>query len=120
MIKTLNTKNACSNGNISLKLKKINEDILQNFNQSLVNGDFFHCWIQAEVVPVFAKKKKLDKSNYRLASILPVISKIYESLIYQQIYKYFDRSSLNFNIVFVKDLPLKTISHTWLKIGKNL
>ena len=43
MIKTLYTKNTCSNGNISVKLKKINEDILQNFNQSLVNGEFFHC-----------------------------------------------------------------------------
>ena len=102
MIKTLNTKNACSNGNISLKLKKINEDILQNFNQSLVNGEFFHCSIRAEVVPVFVKKEKLEKSNYRLASILPIISKIYKRLIYEQIYKYFDQIFFKFQYGFRK------------------
>ena len=48
----------------------MNEDIFsrlifQNFNQSLVNGEFAHCLNQAEVIPVLTNKEKLDKSNRR-------------------------------------------------------
>ena len=78
----------------------------------LVNDEFSHCLKQAEVIPVSKKEGKLDKSNYRPESILPVISKMYERLMYDQMYKYFDQSFLNFNTVFVKDLALKTVSYT--------
>ena len=92
IIKTLNTKKVFPDGGIPVKLIKINEDvfsrlIFQNFNQSLINREFPHCLKQAEVIPVFKKEEKLDKSNYRPVSILPVISKIYERLMYDQMYK---------------------------------
>ena len=59
----------------------MNEDIFsriifQNFNQSLINDDFPHCLKQAEVIPVYKKEERLDKSNYRPVSILPVLSKV--------------------------------------------
>ena len=81
--------------------------IFQNFNQSFINSEFSHCLKQAEVIPVFERKEKLDKFNYRPVRVLPVISKIYERLMYDQIYK----SSLNFDAVFVKDLALTTVSY---------
>ena len=95
IIKTLNTKKACPDSDLPVKLIKMSEDIFsrlifQNFSQSLINGDFPHCLKQAEVIPVFKKEEKLDKSNYRPVSILPVISEIYERLMYEQMYKYFD------------------------------
>ena len=107
IIKTLNTKKACPDGDIPVKLIKMNEDIFsrlifQNFNQSLINGDFPHCLKQAEVIPVFKKEEKLDKSNYRPVSILPVISKIYERLMYDQMYKYFDQIFSKFQCGFRK------------------
>ena len=66
IIKTLNTKKACPNGDIPLKDIKMNEDIFsrqifQNFNQSLINGDFPHWLQQAEVIPVFKKEEKFEK-----------------------------------------------------------
>ena len=67
--------------------------IYQNSNQYLVNDEFRLCLKQAEVFPVFKKEKKLDKFNYRSASSLQVISKIYERLMYDQRYKYFDQIS---------------------------
>ena len=107
IIKTLNTKKACPDGDIPVKLIKMNEDIFsrlifQNFNQSLIYGDFPHCLKQAETIPVFKKEKKLDKSNYRPMSILPVISKIYERLMYDQMYKYFDQIFSKFQCGFRK------------------
>ena len=107
IIKTLNTKKPCPDSGIPVKLIKMNEDIFsrlifQNFNQSLVNGEFPHCLKQAEVIPVFKKEEKLDKSNYRPVSILPVISKIYERLMYGQIYEYFDQIFSKFQCGFRK------------------
>ena len=67
IIKTLNIKKGCSDGDMLVKLIKMNEDIFsrlifQNFNQSLINGEFPHCLKQAEIISVFKKEKKLDKS----------------------------------------------------------
>ena len=63
IIKTLNTKKAYTDGDIPVKLIKMNEDIFsrlmfQNFNQYLVNGEFPHCLKQAEVIPFFKKVEK--------------------------------------------------------------
>ena len=67
IIKTLNTKKACPDGDIPVKLIKMNEDIFsrlifQNYNQSLINGDFPHCLKQAEIVSVFKKRKNLTNT----------------------------------------------------------
>ena len=64
IIKTLNTKKACPDRDIPVKLIKMNEDIFsrlisQNFNQSLVSGEFPHCLKQTKVIPVFKKRKNL-------------------------------------------------------------
>ena len=80
--------------------------IFQNFNQSLVNGGFPHLK-QAEVIPVFKNKEKLDKSNNISVHVLPIISKIYERLMYDQMFNIFIKSSLSFNVIFVKDLALR-------------
>ena len=98
IIKALNTKKVCPDGDIPVKLLKMNEDVFsrllfQNFNQSLINDEFPHCLKQGEVIPVFKKEEKLGKSNYRPVSILPVTSKIYERLMYDQMYKYFNKIS---------------------------
>ena len=93
--------------NISVKLKKINQDIFsrlifQTFNQPSINGEFPHYLKQTEFLPAFIKEEKLIKSNYRHVNILPVISKIYERLIYEQIYKYFDQIFFKFQYGFRK------------------
>ena len=122
IIKTLNTKRASPDGDIPVKLTKMNEDIFsrlifQNSNQSLVNGEFPHCLKQAEVIPVFKNKEKLDKSNNRPVNLLPVISKIYERLMYEQMFNILIKSSLNLNAVFVKDLALQNCLLYMIKIG---
>ena len=112
IIKTLNTQKACPDGDVPVKLKKMNEDIFsrllfQSFNQSLINGEFPHCLKQAEVITVFENKDKRDKSINRPANILPVISKIFERLMYDQMFNILIKSSLKYNVVFVKDLALR-------------
>ena len=43
-----------------------------------------------EVVPVYEKNDKKDKNNYRPASVLSNISKLYENCMLQQINEYFE------------------------------
>ena len=43
----------------------------------------------AKVVPVFKKGDKDLLNNYRPISMLPSISKIFETVIYNQLYEYF-------------------------------
>ena len=125
IIKTVNTRKAFPDGDVPVKFVIMNEDIFstlifQNFNQSLVNGELPHCLKQDEVISVFKNQEKLDKSNNRPVSFLPVISKIYQRLMYDQMFNIFVKLSLNFNVVFVKDLALQNCFLYMIKTGKNL
>ena len=82
--------------------------------------NFPHCLKQAEVNPAFKNKEKLDKSNNTPVNFLPVISKIYERLMYDQMFNVLIKLFLNFNVVFVKDLTLRNCILYMIKIAKNL
>ena len=74
----------------------MNKDIFAGF----IAKDFNNCVDKVvfpddskhgNVTPIYKKKDKSDnKTNYRLLIILPNISKIYEKLIFNQLYDYFD------------------------------
>ena len=66
---------------------KMNKDIFAGF----VAKDLNNCVDKGVFpdAPIHKKKDKGDKTNYRPVSILPNISKIYEKLIYHQLYDYF-------------------------------
>ena len=56
----------------------------------IANGEFPDDLKHADVIPVYKKNEKCNKTNYRSVSILANISKIYEKLLYDQLSKYFD------------------------------
>ena len=73
----------------------MNNDILSEVLSNNINECFrVSCFPDelkvAEVVPIFKKDSKTDKSNYRPVSILSNISKIFELCIYNQLAIYFD------------------------------
>ena len=45
-------------------------------------------WKEARVTPILKSGKADDRSNYRPISVLPVVSRLFEKLIYDQLYKY--------------------------------
>ena len=45
---------------------------------------------QAVITPIYKKDNPFDKTNYRTISILPILSKVYEWCLYDQIYDHFD------------------------------
>ena len=42
------------------------------------------------ITPVFKKLDPNDKANYRLVSILPLVSKAFKKIIYDQLYEYIE------------------------------
>ena len=70
-----------------LKLKKIFPQVLCKWKKdSLKTGAFSDPLKLAEITPVHKKEDPFHKDNYQPISILPLISKVFEKIIYSQVY----------------------------------
>ena len=58
------------------------------YNLSMETGVFPDNWKEARVAPIFKGGNADDRSNYRPISVLPVVSRLFDKLIYDQFYKY--------------------------------
>ena len=113
-INKLNRKKASQATDIPVKIIKENKYVISfyvfhNFNNALSSCSFSTALKYADVRPVFKKDDKTDKENYRPISILPNLSKVYERLMYDQIYPFFDQIFSNCNAVFVKVLAQNSV-----------
>ena len=72
------------------------EILTQCINKSFTSTEFPDCLKQANVSAVFKKDNPLDKENYRPVSILPLLSKAYEKLLYNSL---FDHEENIFNVI---------------------
>ena len=96
-----NTKISTSKGHdgISSELLKliandISKCITVIINQSLTSGIFSNLLKIAKVPPIFKKENNKLITNYRPISVLPVISKIFETVIHEQLSEYFIANNL--------------------------
>ena len=71
------------------KIIKLNSDIFQRFKYFIDKGEYPGYLKHVGTVPVYNKNNKCEKENYRPVSILSNLSKIYERLMYNQLYDYF-------------------------------
>ena len=95
VIKNIDSSKAYQKNNIPPKVLKDNADVLSSFihdniNQNINKGKFPDNLKNADITPIFKKFDCIFKTNYRAVSILPTLSKIYEKILYQQMYEYFD------------------------------
>ena len=101
IIDTFLPKTSCGEDGLSMKLlKRIKHTILNSLtliiNQSLNTGIFPENLKQAKVLPLFKKGDTHVMNNYRPISLLPAISKIFERVVFCQLYDYFDKEKLLF------------------------
>ena len=87
-IDSLDTSKVIQQNDIPVKIIKANRDIfsgfiMHNFKEGISTARFPDILKSAEVKPIFKKKSRIDKENYRPVSILPIISKIFEKLIFK-------------------------------------
>ena len=95
-INKLGNSKAIQNTDIPVKILKQNADIFGGFichfsNVYVDKGTFPSVLKLANITLVFKKGHKGSKENYRPVSILPVISKIFEKLLWKQIIPFMDQ-----------------------------
>ena len=71
-------------------------------NLSLSQGQFITDFKKVKVIPVHKKEQETFVNNYRLISLLPVLSMISEKIVYNQLYSFLSQS--NFFIIYNLDL----------------
>ena len=59
------------------------------FNISISRGCFPGNWKIARVSPIYKDGSTEDRSNYRPISVLPVVSRLFEKMVFDQVYNYF-------------------------------
>ena len=64
------------------------------FNASISTGMFPYEWEASRVTPIFKNGIKSNPDNYRPISIIPCVAKIFEKLIFDQLYGYLDSNNL--------------------------
>ena len=97
IIRNLNVNKAHGHDDISIRMIK-DESLLRplsiifrNFLKSFI---YASTWKKANVISVHKKDKKQCVNNYRPVSLLPVFAKIFENLIFNEIYSFLDREKL--------------------------
>ena len=98
IINNLKNKNSMDKDEISNKLLKSIKHIISKplgviINQSLVTGIFPNALKLSKVIPLYKKDDNQYLSNYRPISLVPTILKVFERVLYTQIY--------DFNIKFL-------------------
>lgn len=86
----------------------ISEKLALCFNKLMADGDFPESLKIAKVTPVYKSGNKSDPGNYRPISVLPVISKILEKILYCRLVKYLD----SFNFLSERQYGFKAKSNT--------
>ena len=64
----------------------ITESLCLIFNRPITTGIFPHEWKCAKVVPIHKQGKRNCVDNYRPISIVPVVAKAFERIIYGQVH----------------------------------
>ena len=95
IIKSISGKKAAGCDEIPASfLKKISPLLIKPFthmvNKCILENTFPRVMKKANIVPLYKKKDKLDKDNYRSVNLLSVLSKILERVPYNQIAEYID------------------------------
>ena len=93
----LHKAHGCDNVSMAmLKLcpKEIAIPLTLIFQKCIDTGKFPDSWKLANVQPIHKKNDRQLKSNYRPISLLPLCGKIFEKIIFDQVYAFLDKNKL--------------------------
>ena len=101
VIQSLHAKTSSGHDGISVKLLKylapaLRQPLTVIINQLLLTGIFPEKLKIAKVLPLFKKNDCMIMDNYRPILLLPAISKVFEKVVYNQLYTYFTSNNLQY------------------------
>ena len=64
------------------------------FNKSLISGIFPDDWKCARVTPLFKQGESFDLNNYRPISVISVVAKVFERIVYDQLYNFLNSEEI--------------------------
>ena len=94
IIQNLDFNKAHGHDNISIRILKICGDSIYKpleiiFRQALLTGVFLSEWKKGNIVPVRKKSGKQNIKNYCPVCLLPICGKIFERLIFNEMFTFF-------------------------------
>ena len=105
IVSALDFQKACGPNSIPIKILKLMKNDISDqltilFKLSFSCGSFPTILKTSEVTPILKKDSKLKCSNYRPISLLSNIDKIFERIVYNRLYKFFEDNKLIYNLQF--------------------
>ena len=99
IIRNLNPNKAHGHDKLSIRMLKICDNSICRpleliFNDCLANGIVPSVWKKGNIVPVHKKNDKQRLNNYRPISLLPIRSKIFERIIFNEIFRFIIKNDL--------------------------
>ena len=99
LIRSLDINKSHGFDQISIRMLKICDSSLIKplsiiFINALNSGVFPSPWKKANIIPIHKKGDKMDIKNYRPISLLPICGKLFEKVIYNSIYKYYEMNNI--------------------------
>ena len=99
IIQNLNPNKAHGHDNISIGMLKICGSFIYGpleliFKEALSTGLFPSHWKKRNIVPIHKKGDKQILKNYRPVSLLPICEKIFERLIFNELFNFFLENNL--------------------------
>ena len=86
------SSNKAASEEIPLKiLKECDFSFTNCINETIKSNKFLDSLKLSNIVPVHKKKGPTDKTNYKTVSILPLLSKVCEEVMYMQLCDYMDK-----------------------------
>ena len=94
IIRGLNPNKSHGHDNLIIRMLKLRgDDICEPldmiFNQALISGSFPSDWKKVNIDPIHKKGDKQTLKNYRPVSLLPICDKIFERLIFNEMFRFF-------------------------------
>jgi len=99
LIKNLKMKSNSSPNDIPSKFLKIASCIVSEwlsklFNKCMTTGEFPDSWKIAHITPIPKVHSPSSSSEYRPISVLPVLSKLFEKILYHRVHSYLTEHNL--------------------------
>ena len=99
MILSLDVNKAHGYGDTSIRMIKIYDNSLVRplsllFKKSFDNSSFPELWQKSNIIPAHKKNDKQKFKNYRPTSLLPILSKVFEKVIFNRMYTFLQNEQL--------------------------